>query len=80
MKMLSVITPCFNESENLRVCIESLVDALPGIEYEHVFIDNFSTDSTLKDLIELKKEFPHLRILSNSQNVGVFSSIHRALR
>lgn len=78
--MLSVVTPCFNESENLRDCIIELQKVLDKIDYEHIFIDNSSTDDSLAKLLELKTEFPQIRVLANSQNVGVFSSIQRALR
>jgi glycosyltransferase involved in cell wall biosynthesis len=80
MKMLSVITPCWNESENLRDCIIELQKVLDQIDYEHIFIDNSSTDDTLAKLLDLKTEFPQIRVFANSQNVGVFSSIQRALR
>lgn len=78
--MLSIITPCFNESENVRDCILELQKALRGLDFEHIFIDNCSTDDTQIKLLELRDEFPHVRVLTNSQNVGVFSSIQRALR
>jgi polyisoprenyl-phosphate glycosyltransferase len=80
MLMLSIVTPCYNESENIRDCIVELQTVLEGVDYEHILIDNFSTDDTLSKLLELKEEFSHIRILANSQNVGVFSSIQRALR
>jgi glycosyltransferase involved in cell wall biosynthesis len=80
MKKLSVITPCFNESDNLRDCVVELKEVLAGIDYEHIFIDNFSTDNSLAKLSGLKEEFLHIRVLANSQNVGPFSSIQRALR
>jgi len=80
MKTLSVVTPCFNESENVLDCIIELQAALQGIDYEHIFIDNFSSDDTLRKLLDLRSQYPHVRVLANSQNVGVFSSIQRALR
>jgi len=80
MATLSVITPCFNESENVLDCIVELEASLGGIDYEHIFIDNSSTDDTLSKLLDLKSQYPHIRVLMNSQNVGVFSSIQRALR
>jgi polyisoprenyl-phosphate glycosyltransferase len=80
MITLSVVTPCFNESENVLDCIVSLQEVLQDIEYEHIFIDNFSSDDTLIKLLDLRIRYPHIRVLANSQNVGVFSSIQRALR
>jgi glycosyltransferase involved in cell wall biosynthesis len=80
MTTLSVVTPCFNESENVLDCIVALQETLQGIEFEHIFIDNFSSDDTLIKLLDLRTRYPHIRVLANSQNVGVFSSIQRALR
>ncbi len=84
MKSLSVVTPCFNEEDNVARCVaetlKSLTESHPSIKLEHIFIDNNSSDSTIDTLKELKKTNPHIRILSNSQNVGAFSSIQRGLR
>jgi glycosyltransferase involved in cell wall biosynthesis len=80
MQSLSVITPCFNEEENLEDCVLQVKEALQGLQFQHIFIDNSSTDQSVAVLQRLKKDFPHVRILTNSQNVGVFSSMQRALR
>jgi len=84
MISLSVVTPCFNEEENVENCISETLQAISlhtGVEsFEHIFIDNNSSDSTITRLIELKNRYTHIRILKNSQNVGAFSSIQRGLR
>lgn len=79
MASISVITPCFNEEINLRECVLKVKEALSSHDLVHIFIDNASLDNSILELIKLKKEFPHLKILENSQNVGAFSSIQRAL-
>jgi len=80
MQSLSVITPCFNEENNLQDCVVQVKEALQGLQFQNIFIDNSSTDESVAVLRRLKNEFPHVRILTNSQNVGVFSSMQRALR
>ena len=81
---ISVITPCFNEVENISKCVESLQKImkikLPLIKYEHIVVDNQSTDGTLKILKELQSRHNNLRILVNSRNVGVAQSIYGALK
>ncbi|WP_370459530.1 glycosyltransferase, partial [uncultured Dubosiella sp.] len=50
MKKISVLVPCYNEEENVIPMSEALTvlfhEQLPAYDYEVVFIDNCSTDST----------------------------------
>lgn len=80
MNSITVVTPCLNEAANLRDCIIAVKNEIGEMGFDHIFIDNASTDDSLHVLVKLKEEFPHIRVLSNSYNVGVFSSIQRALR
>jgi glycosyltransferase involved in cell wall biosynthesis len=83
MELLSIVSPCFNEEENVERCVEETLGALRdfdrNLNFEHIFIDNNSSDATLSKLKVLKNIHPHVRILSNSQNVGAFSSIQRGM-
>lgn len=52
-KMISVVTPYFDEEENVEeLCerIRAVFVALPQYAYEHIFIDNASSDNTVKVL------------------------------
>ena len=52
-KFITVFTPCFNEEDNVEKLIEAVSNVfkeLPQYEYEHLFIDNHSTDNTVKIL------------------------------
>ena len=56
-KLISVVTPCYNEEENVRELsrrIRAVFDELPGYDYEHILIDNASTDSTPKSFASLR--------------------------
>ncbi len=48
-KLLSIVTPCFNEEGNVDELYQRVKQALaqkPEYDYEHIFIDNASTDAT----------------------------------
>ena len=50
-KLLSVVTPCYNEEASIVHCYETVRDILakelPEYDYEHIIADNASTDRTL---------------------------------
>ncbi len=55
MPLLTVLTPCYNEEGNVREVYQQVKARwhLPGYDYEHLFIDNASTDGTVAILREL---------------------------
>lgn len=84
MKKISVITPCFNEAENVEICALELrrvmSEELPGYDYEHIFADNASTDTTLLKLRALAARDSRIRVISNSRNVGPFRNMWNAMK
>jgi len=82
-KLVSIVTPCYNEEMNVRECRDAVRDVfareLPGYDYEHVFCDNASTDATLERLRELAAEDPHVRVIANARNFGPFNSMFNGL-
>ena len=52
MKKLSVVIPVMNEEDNIKPLFQSLRDALKGIDYELIFVDDGSTDNTVKNIKE----------------------------
>ena len=83
MKKLSIITPCYNEEVNVEICAQELKkvmqEKLSGYNYEHIFADNASTDSTLMKLRELAAKDDHIKVISNSRNVGPFRNMWNAM-
>ena len=81
---LSIITPCFNEAENVESCAlkvkEIMETLLPEIDYEHIFADNSSTDSTVDKLRDLAGKDLRVKVIVNSSNVGPFRNIWNALK
>jgi glycosyltransferase involved in cell wall biosynthesis len=81
-KLISVVTPVYNEEENVRDCCEAvrLVFAqLPAYDYEHVFCDNASADGTVRLLKEIAAEDRHVRLIVNARNFGPFCSTFNGL-
>lgn len=82
MKLISVVTPCFNERGNvapLHAAIREVFAGLPGYEREHIFIDNDSTDGTADELRSLAALDPKTRVILNARNFGHIRSPHYGL-
>lgn len=73
MKLISVVSPCYNEQENVAILYEQVkqqFELLPNYKYEHIFIDNYSTDNTVKILKEIAEKDKNVKIIINSRNFG----------
>lgn len=84
MKKISIITPCFNEEDNVQICASELKvimeSRLPSYDYEHIFADNSSTDSTLTKLRELAAKDSRIKVIANSRNIGPFRNMWNAMK
>jgi len=82
VKMISVITPCFNEEENVAEVyrqVKRVIRSLGGYAYEHIFIDNASTDRTVAILKLIASQDQNVKILVNTRNFGHVRSPMHAL-
>jgi glycosyltransferase involved in cell wall biosynthesis len=73
MKLISVVTPCFNEEENVEALYKRVKDIFSGLkdyQYEHIFIDNSSSDKTVEILKNLGRTDKNVKIIVNSRNFG----------
>ena len=84
MKTITIVSPCFNEQDNVRHCweeVKRIFDAeLPGYAREHIFVDNASSDETVAILREISEHDPAVKIIVNARNFGVFRSTFNGLR
>ena len=72
-KLITVFTPCFNEEDNVEKLVEAVSNVfkeLPQYEYEHLFIDNHSTDNTVKILKRIAETDKHVKAIVNVRNFG----------
>lgn len=73
MKHISVMTPCYNEEGNIRNiynAVKAQFDKLPQYTYEHIFIDNYSTDNSRSILRELAQQDKNVKVILNARNFG----------
>ena len=70
--IISIIAPCYNEEEVVDIFMPSITAVLneTNKSYEIIFINDGSTDNTLKKLLELKNRYHHIRIINLSRNFG----------
>ena len=81
MPLVTVMTGCFNEVENVRELhaqIRGIMEAQPGYEYRHLFIDNASTDGTGDVLREMAAEDSRVQVIINTRNFGPTRSPYHA--
>ena len=72
-KLISIITPCFNEEANVEELYERIHEVmhhLSGYKYEHIFIDNASSDNTVKKLRLIAKRDKQVKVILNTRNFG----------
>ncbi len=82
MKKISVVSPAYNESGNVQPLVErvrAVFAGLPQYDYEHIIIDNASTDTTVDELRVLAAEDPHVKVIVNARNFGHIRSPHHAM-
>ncbi len=70
-KELSVVIPLFNEEQSLRELYESLRDALNRSgRYELIFVDDGSTDGSMRVLHDLRHRDRRIKIIRFRRNYG----------
>src|SRR5204863_7700730 len=69
---LSVIFPAFNEQDNIRRTVETVVSVLPRLatRWEIVVVDDGSSDGTPLICDELKAQYPEVEVIRHTENRG----------
>ncbi len=66
---LSIIVPVYNTAKYIEQCINSLISQKTNYTYEIIFVNDGSTDNSLKILKEYEKKFKIIKVL-NQKNIG----------
>lgn len=78
-KLISIVTPCYNEEENVQDCYEAIKKlfetTLKDYDYEHIFCDNASEDKTVAMLEPIAKADPRVKVIVNANNFGFLRSM-----
>jgi len=68
--MISIVVPLYNEEESIGVLYKEIIKFLKNHEYQILFIDDGSTDKSLKILKEIEKKNKKIKIYSFRKNNG----------
>lgn len=82
MKLISIVSPCYNEQDNveqLYLRTRETLAQFPHLRYEHIFIDNASTDNTVAILRELAARDENVKVIVNARNFGHLRSPQHAI-
>lgn len=77
MKKISIITGVYNEEQNVREVYEVIKNvfiSLKNYDYEHIFMNNCSTDNTLGVLKEIASQDKRVKVISYSKNFGAIKT------
>lgn len=80
-KLISIVTPCYNEESNIDELHQRIVEVMSRLDYdyEHIFIDNCSTDNSLIKLRGLAERDKRVKLILNARNFGHIRSPYHAL-
>ena len=83
MRTLSIIVPCYNEEETVRIfydAVTAVMAQLPDIQPEYLFVDDGSKDKTILILRDLAAQDPAVRYLSFARNFGKEAAMYAGLQ
>ena len=76
MKQTSLIIPLYNEEENIDFLINELLELkVYDLIEDIIFVDDASTDYSLKKLIKHSKNFSKIKFISHEENLGQSKSL-----
>jgi polyisoprenyl-phosphate glycosyltransferase len=82
MKLISIVSPCYNEEGNVEILtdrVREIFSNLPQYRYEHIIIDNHSTDGTVEALRRIAGKDPNVKVILNARNFGHIRSPQHAI-
>ena len=82
MKLISVVTPCYNEEENVQTLyeqIKAVFEEIGTYRYEHILIDNASTDNTVAIIKSIAQHDKNVKLIVNTRNFGHIRSPQYAI-
>ncbi len=71
---LAVVIPTFEERENVAALLERLAEALQGIQYEVIFVDDDSPDGTADRVRAIARTDPRVRVIQRLNRRGLASA------
>ncbi|MBO4514192.1 MAG: glycosyltransferase family 2 protein [Lachnospiraceae bacterium] len=84
MSLLTIICPCYNEEESVRLFYQETIKnesffAQKGVEMNFLFVDDGSRDGTLAEIKKLREEDERVHFVSFSRNFGKEAAMYAGL-
>ena len=84
MKKISIIAPCYNESENLIIFYKKVKEIfnenLKDYDLDLIFVDNDSKDGSVEILRKLSESDKKVKVILNNVNYGLWRSTFNAIK
>jgi tetratricopeptide (TPR) repeat protein/cellulose synthase/poly-beta-1,6-N-acetylglucosamine synthase-like glycosyltransferase len=77
--LTSIVVLTFNELEYTKQCVESVMKRTPE-RHEIIFVDNGSSDGTVKWLKELTQKHPDYKLIGNPTNLGFAKGCNQGMQ
>ena len=80
-KMISIVTPCFNEADNILELNSRITEVMATLpyEFEHIYIDNSSTDGTVEIIKAIALHDKRRKLIVNARNFGHIRSPYHGI-
>lgn len=81
--LISIVTPCYNEEDNVERHFERVCAAIAPFrdqfDFEFIYTDNCSKDKTFELLTQMSEKHPKFRVLRFSRNIGADRAMYFGL-
>lgn len=74
-QLLSIVTPTFNERDNIGPLVEALDDALEDLPHEILVVDDDSPDRTWEVAEAIAEEKPHVKVIRRFGDPGLSQAV-----
>lgn len=78
--LVSIITPCFNERDNIKALHKAIEKSLKDWQFELIYIDDGSTDKSLEVIQDLARKHQNVKYIILSRNFGQQAALRAGLR
>lgn len=78
-RLLSIVIPVYNEKKNINELVERIENSLKNNEYEIVFVDD-STDDTTNAIMDLTKKDNKVKLMHREGKKGLSSAVIEGFR